>query len=238
MRAPYKLTPMHYWHQQHGAEMADVAGWQCPLSYGDPTAEIAAGNSAVAIADATPLSKVDIQGHGLNAFLGTLFGASLPVPGHCEPVVVGSKPAYLVRLASDRAIVLADSEQRVFLVSHLSEAAAGHTCVHVTDMTSAYAAIRLVGPMSSELLKKVSSAPVETMPADACVQTAAARVWCLLVRRDYPRALSWLALVARDYAEYVWEAFLSAGKNLQIKPFGAKAERAIDGTGASDVAAV
>jgi glycine cleavage system aminomethyltransferase T len=59
---PFKLTPMYKWHLQHGAHMTEVQGWESVVDYGDVQAEIAAILSSVGLCDASPLTKIDVQG--------------------------------------------------------------------------------------------------------------------------------------------------------------------------------
>ena len=40
------------------------------------------------------------------------------------------------------------------IYSSLSDAGSGDDCVHVTDLTSAYAALQLIGPMSNKLIEE------------------------------------------------------------------------------------
>ncbi len=241
MKTPYKLTPLHEWHQRHGAEMADFAGWKRVVSYGDFNSELRAGQQSVGICDISPLSKIDVQGKHSAEMLGRVCGAQSPEVGHCTSAQFcsgDSAQAYATRLTADRFMILGVPEIRSQLRDTLTRAAGTHACVHVTDMTSAYATFRMIGPMSTKLLKKLGPANVDRIRSHQCLQTAIARVWSLLARHDRAHYPSWILLVSRDYGEYVWESIISAGHEFGIRPFGTTAERILMGVEARDVAVV
>jgi sarcosine oxidase subunit alpha len=239
MNRPYRLTPMDRWHQQRGAHMAEVSGWRRVVDYGDPRGEVAAVQSSIGLCDATPVTKIDVQGrHGAQMLEGL---GRIPDVGECQPAVGvrgGGPSTYIVRVTQERLIILASPEESIQLCKYLSDVAAGDTCVHVTDITSAYAVLQLAGPMSTKLLKKLSSARVDSMTNGRCLQGPLARVSALLVRRDVGTIPSWLLLVSRDFGEYVWECALSAGHEFGIRPFGMTAEKVFISAEATDASVV
>lgn len=239
MTAPYKLTPMHNWHLRHGARMTEASGWRRVVTYGNPQAELTTTCSLVGICDVTPMTKVDVQGTQTGQFIERFLGPTVPEPGRSVFAKRISPPAHIVRLTSERFLLFGDSEDRIPLINLLMETAhAG--CVHVTDMTSAYAALLLVGPFAPELMRNVSTARLH--PAqfvnNACTQTTVARVWCLILRHDFGRLRGFVLLVARDYGEYVWDTLISAGHDFRIQPFGTDVEQALERMEEIDVATV
>src|SRR5262249_39103059 len=100
-------------------------------------------------------------------------------------------------------------------------------CVHVMDVTSTYAAVHLVGPMSAHVLKKLGPVCAEAMSSSDCCQSPLARVWAFVTRRDVGSVPAWLVLISRDYGEYFWECVLSTGSEFGIRPFGIRAEEVL-----------
>jgi sarcosine oxidase, subunit alpha len=239
MNCPYRLTPMDNWHQRRGARMAEVSGWRRVVDYGDPAAEVAAIQSSVGLRDTTPLTKIDVLGGHSARMLESLW--KIPEVGGCAPAVsaqASGNPAYIARLTRERFIVLGSPEERTQLCKRLTDAVAGHACVHVTDVTSAYAVLQLAGPMSTKLLKNLSSARIDSMTTGRCLQGPLASVRVLLIRRDIGNVPSWLLLVSRDFGEYTWECVLSAGREFGIRPFGTAAERAFTSAEPTNVSVV
>ena len=239
MNRPYRLTPMHQWHERHGAKMAEVAGWKRVVDYGDLKSEVAALSSTAGLSDVTPISKIDVQGKQSSQMLDRF--TKVPGIGECTAAVLSRSAAlsaYVARLTKDRFIVLGGAEQNAQIYSSLSDAGSGDDCVHVTDLTSAYAALQLVGPMSTKLLKKLGPAQIDSIKNDRCQQSPLARVVAVLIRRDVREVPGWLILVSRDYGEYVWECVLAAGHEFGIRPFGTQAEKVLMDAEAADVEVV
>jgi heterotetrameric sarcosine oxidase gamma subunit len=240
MKAPYQLTPMHAWHTQNGAQTSVVDGWVRVLAYGDSQGEITAGNSEIGICDVTPLSKIDVQGKRSGELLQEIAGVPMPEVGGCASFMLkdSSKPAYVARLNSERYVVFANAGLRKQLYTRLADATQDQGCAHATDVTSAYAALQLVGPMAAALLKKLGSAPIDQIQTDHCVQTSTARVWSVLIHHQARQGSAWLLLVSRDFGQYVWESVLAAGQGFGIRPLGILAAQAITGMEEIDVAAL
>ena len=112
-------------------------------------------------------------------------------------------------------------------------------CAHVTDLTSAFAGIRLAGPSSADVLKKVCRLRLDHagLLCGQCAQTPVARVGAVVMRDDLMGMMSYMLLVSRDYGEYVWKSLTSAGERHHIRHFGVAAERRLT-RGITDVAAI
>jgi sarcosine oxidase, subunit alpha len=239
MNRPYRLTPIHEWHQRHGAHMAEISGWNRVLNYGDLNSEVSAINTAVGLCDASPLSKVDVQGKHSEQMLARFM--KVPEIGECASAGLshrGEPPAYVARLTRDRFIFFGEAEQGGWVYERLKDAASGYACVHVTDLTSAYTALHLAGPSSTKLLKKLGPARIDSLKDNRCLQSPLARVVTFLIRRDVRDIPAWLLLFSRDYGEYVWECILSAGHEFGIRPFGTEAQRSFLDAEAADVEVV
>ena len=164
----------------------------------------------------------------------------IPEVGECTPAgrQANGRSAYIARLTRERFIILQSPEEGGQLYKRLADAAAVDACVHVTDITSAYAVLRLAGPMSTELLKKLSSVRIDSIATGRCIQGPLAGVRALLIRHDAGDVLSWLLFVSRDFGEYVWECVLSAGREFGIRPFGTAAESSLTSAEAPDASVV
>jgi heterotetrameric sarcosine oxidase gamma subunit len=149
-----------------------------------------------------------------------------------------SKRVHVARLTSSRFWVIGGPGIRDELSIYLADAVREQGCAHTTDVTSAYAAIQLVGPMAAAVLKKLGSASLDQVPPGQCVQTATARVWSLLIRYEVRNDFAWMLLVSRDFGEYVWESVLMAGREFGIQPLGLSQTQVITGMEEFDVAAL
>ncbi len=93
------------------------------------------------------------------------------------------------------------------------------------DVSSVYAALRLVGPNSREVLTKLSSLNVSSpaLPNLGCAQASLAHVPGIFLREDIGAVLAFYLLITREYAESVWKAILHAGHEFGLCPSGLEA---------------
>jgi aminomethyltransferase len=218
--------------------MTEMNGWKRVLSYGNPDSEWKACHSSIGICDVTPIAKIDLQGGESEKLLSRLVDEPVPAVGRCLSAIQKTGLAIqAARLRADRILVLGAAEDRIRLLSGLSSAA-GVGCVHVNDLSSAFAAMRLVGPRTPSLLKKLTSAQVEALPHNGCFQAGVARIPAILIRNDFGTEYAGLLMVARDYGAYMWECVLSAGHEFGIQPIGIVVERRMASREVTDVAAV
>lgn len=91
-----------------------------------------------------------------------------------------------------------------------------------TNVTSVYANLRLAGPQSRELLRKLTSLNIEdsALPNLHCAQADVAHVHSIVLRQDLPRMPAFYLLMTREYAESFWEAIVHAGHEFRLCPFG------------------
>jgi sarcosine oxidase subunit alpha len=228
MNNVYKLTPIHHWHQQHGASFELEAGWMRVESYGNPDQEVSLVSTGAGICDVTPMAKIDLQGKDAASFLArNLPGSSIPELGFHNRVALlsGVEKAVelqIARLKTERFLVLGPPDARDALVARFAQPATDLECAHVTDLTSAFAVLRLVGPSSAAVLKKICPLDLDGggLLSGQCAQAPVARVGAVVARDDVGGRRGYLILVSRDYGEYVWKSMLDAGERLHLGCFG------------------
>jgi heterotetrameric sarcosine oxidase gamma subunit len=93
------------------------------------------------------------------------------------------------------------------------------------DVSSVYAAFRLVGPNSREVLTKLSSLNVSAtaLPNFGCAQASLAHIPGIFLREDIGAILAFHLLITREYAESAWKAILHAGHEFHLCPSGMEA---------------
>lgn len=100
---------------------------------------------------------------------------------------------------------------------------------YVTDVTSVYAQFLLAGPSSRDVLRKLTSLNVTTLPNRACGQASVAHVHGTVLHDDIGEIPAFHILVSREYGESAWDAILHAGHEFHITPFGLKALEFVGG---------
>ncbi len=216
-----RRTPLDHAHRSLGARFRLVSSWEMPASYGSVEEERDALASAGGICDVSHIGKLVAQGHDLLSGLRTLPGAESLVPGSVRSLEEGADTtARVAALTADEAIVLAAPDGIDRTRERVEEALAG--CAHVTDVTSARAGLRVLGPQSHRVLSKVVEFDIDprVFPADTCAQGRAAGTHVLVVRTDADGAPCYELYVTRDHSEHLWDALVAAGRADGVGPVG------------------
>lgn len=250
---PVKLTAMHHQHISLGATMTDYGGWQRPSRYTSIEQELETVRKAGGLCDISPLGKYYIQGSDVDTFLQRVFhpeyqtgfldnqvsgknkldaqGKKAASPGingaSLENLLGpdGSTTARVVvcRFSDDEVFVTSTSDTARPVVQALKEHVAG--CAHMVDMTSNYAAVTVAGPMSGQLLAKLTDLDISpiTFTDLSCAQGQVAEVYAIIVRWDQDGLPSYDVYFGRDFGEYMWQTMLEAGHEYGMAPFGIEA---------------
>jgi sarcosine oxidase subunit alpha len=212
---PLARTPLHDWHAAHRARFEARNGWQVPMVYSSPAGEAEEARRDVGVADISALAKLSLRGKGLAGFTEKLSPSSAAAQSRGVANVRCPDPALACRLTDDHLLLLALTEAP--LQPDLQDSK-----VLATDVTSAYAGFCLAGPRTEDLLRRLTALDVRpsTFPANSCTETALAGVEALLVRAPELSVPAMRLYVAWDFAEYVWERLLEAGRDLGVSPLG------------------
>jgi glycine cleavage system aminomethyltransferase T len=205
--APVMRSPLTEHHRRLGAQLAIQDGWEVPRSYGDVERERRAIREGLGIADITSRGKIDLRG-AVDASLANL---------------LQTRSAQLARPSRDWALVLTPAASLKSAL-HLMEQAADRSTM-VTDATSIYAGLALVGPRVPDLVLRLTAIdPVQLTPGHS-VATQMLRIPAIVLRRDLP-VMVVETYIGSEFARYAWEAVFSVGHPLDPEPVGWDALRA------------
>jgi len=221
---PIARSALHETHEALGAVFAEAAGWQVPRSYAPPEEEATRVREGIGLLDASALGKLALRGRDAAVVLGGS-GNGRPHGLARRLRLEGEAPGFALALplAPDEWLLLTTPSDTPRLAARLADRLAGG-CAHLTDLTSALAAFRVAGPRAPELLPRLLPLDLSppAFPDLAVLQGPLAKVRAVVVREDLGPP-GYHLLVARDVAEYVWEAVLEAGRELGLTPVGAAA---------------
>ncbi len=215
-------TPLHHWHVEHGARLADNDGWQVAAVYSAVEREIAAARAGLGLADLSAFAKVSVLGKGVAALTRALRGEAPELKPLDVAALTAPVSALACRLTEEQLLLLANTTQAKPLDDQLTALTQGHLAVSA-DVTSAYAGFALVGPHIDELLAQLSS--LDVLPAGSCAETNLAGVQALLARPPEQALPEVRVHVSWDLGEFVWERLLETGRGLGIVPLGLDAWR-------------
>ena len=200
-------------HGTLGATFVEVSDWQIADRFTTPESEVRAARENVGLADVSWLSKFDVKGSDFKA--------------DKESVTPGS----LWALAPGHALVTCRPEDSEHVNKSLEDLVAQSTpdgqgaCCHVTNVTSVYAALMLLGPNSRDVLNRLTELEISdaALPEGSCSQTGLAHTHAIILRQDTGDVPGFLLFVGWEYGEYVWDALVKAGEYLGIAPVGLEA---------------
>ena len=223
--------PVYHRQVEQGAAMVPDAGWARPERFAGQAEEVRAARQRIALFDESPEVKWDVRGRdlaGSMALLG-LDGANLTA-GLAQWAQVGEPGSRVLacRLTAEQLLLLAppaDAEPVGAIVRKVVSDAGG--CLHATDLTTGLASLRLVGPRTPDLLRRLTAVDLDPQrfPDLACTQVGLAKIHAIVVRRDVAGLPGYSLLVGWDYGEYVWDVCLVVGHDLGIVPAGLAALR-------------
>jgi glycine cleavage system aminomethyltransferase T/glycine/D-amino acid oxidase-like deaminating enzyme len=225
----------------NGAVFGAPAGWERPLwfaetdSYGHQHWWSCAEREARALADRvgllelSPFTKIEVAGPDAPRLLqrvcaadvvgsiGTLvYTQMLNQRGGIEADVT------VTRVAEDQFWITSGAPTRIKDLAWLRRAAGMMQRATITDITSAYAVIGLMGPLARELLQSISSADLSAQ-AFPFATSRMIDVGSALVRASrvsYVGELGWELYVPAEYAEHVHRTTCAAGAKVGLAHVG------------------
>ena len=100
-------------------------------------------------------------------------------------------------------------------------------CAHLTNVTSAYAAINVAGPMARDTLSKLTDVDL-SRTGFKYMRSSRGRVAgvpSILLRIGFVGETGWELHFPAEYGEHMWDALMEAGREFGIAPFGLEAQR-------------
>jgi sarcosine oxidase subunit alpha len=242
---PIRRTPMHPWHERHGAQFENVGQWRRAWYY--PRAgesvhdavnrEVKAVRTSVGLLDASTLGKIDIQGSDAVELLNRVYTNAwnkLEV-GRCRYGLMCGEDG----MVFDDGVTTHLGENHFLMTTTTGGAARvlgwleswlqtewPHLRVYCTSVTEQFAVAALTGPLARRLLAELVS-DIDVTPTsfpfmsfkDGTVAGIPARVY----RISFTGELSYEINVPPSYGMALWQALMAAGEKYGITPYGTEA---------------
>ncbi len=209
-------SPMERQARAAGARLEVRDGWNVAVGYTSVEQECEGAARSAAWADVSHLGKLQVQAPPED--LATIAGGPLEL-GHATRV----DGAWLLPLTAARALVVCDAGRVSAARERLIEAAAAAGGpATVLDLTTAYAALTLVGPQARELFARFSAIDLRPrcMPVRGFRPGSIARSPGMVVCEDTDR---FLVLIGAALGQYLWSVVADAGRHLGGSPIGVDA---------------
>ena len=242
---PERHTPMHAWHEDHGAVWEDVGRWKRPRYYprsGETMRqavdrECLAVRDGAAIFDASTLGKIDIQGSDAAVFLDRVYttGFRRLGVGRCRYGLMLHENGYIfddgvtARMAEHRYLMhtTTGNAEAVFAwLEFWHQTEWPELDVYFTSVTDHWATAAVVGPKARDVLRKVcddidfDGDAFRFMDVrEGHVAGVPARVF----RISFSGELSFEINVPANHGRPLWDALIEAGAEFDITPYGTEA---------------
>ncbi|WP_347313049.1 sarcosine oxidase subunit alpha family protein [Defluviimonas sp. SAOS-178_SWC] len=241
---PLRKTPMHGWHETHGAHWEPVGQWRrpyCFLRHGEGVhdavnREIRNTRNAVGLLDASTLGKIIVKGPDAGRFLDMLYTnmmSTLPV-GKCRYGLMCNENGFL----SDDGVVVRLTEDSWLCHTTTGGAERIHgwmedwlQCewwdwkVYTANVTEEYAQVAVAGPNARKLLEKLGGMDVskEAFPAMEWREGTLGGFRARIYRISFSGELSYEVAVPASEGRAFWDALLAAGEEFGVMPYGTEA---------------
>lgn len=243
-----RKSPLHDRLKAAGACFGTAAGWERPnwfapegvepkyeYSYGRQNwfeysgEEVKAVREAVGVFDQTSFSKFMIQGRDAVSYLNRICGAQIDV-------AVG-KVAYtqllnerggiegdvtITRLAKDEFFLFDAAATQNRTVNWLKAQINKDEFVTVTDVTSGWVMLGVMGPNSRKLLEKLTDADLsnEAFPFGTSQEIDLGMAVVRATRMTYVGELGWEINAPTEFAQHIYDEIMAAGADLGVKNCG------------------
>jgi heterotetrameric sarcosine oxidase gamma subunit len=200
-------SPMERQAAAAGASFEERDGWNVASRFDGLDAERERVRSTVGFADLSQLGKVELQGpqpRPLELGTGTLADGMWWCP-----------------YTPERTLVLCDPADRSSLVGRLSEHASGQEeLTSVVDVTTAFAAIAIGGPLAREVFARFTAIDLrdQITPVRGFRPGSVGRTPGAILREGEQR---WLMLFGAALGQYMWTVVADAAESLGGGPVAA-----------------
>jgi sarcosine oxidase subunit alpha len=241
---PLRRTPMHDWHDAHGAHWEPVGRWRRPYCYirGRETPaqavarEIGATRGAVGLLDASTLGKILLRGPDAGRLVDMLYTnkMSTVAPGRCRYGLMCDENGFVM----DDGVV-ARIDDRTFLC-HTTTGGAERVhawiedwlqCewwdwkVHALDLTEQFAQVAVVGPRSRDVLETLGGMDVsdDALPFMGWIDGRIGGFDVRAFRISFSGELSFELAVRASDGPALWDRLHEAGAAFGATPYGTEA---------------
>ncbi|MFP4406626.1 glycine cleavage T C-terminal barrel domain-containing protein, partial [Rhodosalinus sp.] len=238
---PIRRTPMHDWHETHGADWEPVGQWRRPYTYrreGESredavNREVKNTRETLGMLDASTLGKILVKGPDAGRFMDMLYTNMMSTlkPGRCRYGLMCSENGFLM---DDGVVARLDEET---FLCHTTTGGADHVHAHMEEwlqtewwdwkvwtlnVTEQWGQIAVVGPNARKVLERLGGLDVskEALSFMGWTEGTLAGFPVRVFRISFSGELSYEIAVPASQARALWEAIFEAGQEFGVMPYG------------------
>ena len=245
---PFRRSPLYDRLDRKGAIWGSKMGWERPNVFapsGQPRQidygwgrqnwfgwhvdEQKAARAGVALFDMTSFGKFLVQGRDAGAELQRLCAndVAVPVGTSVYTGMLNARGGYesdltISRIAAREYLILTGTSQPVRDADWIRRNLSPEAHATLTDVTSAYAVLAVMGPRARELMQRVSGTPLDhaSFPFAATRPIEIGYATALACRRTYVGELGWELYVPTEFAASVYDTLTDAGQDFGLRDAG------------------
>ena len=214
-----KTTPLHSTHTALGAQMIDFAGWEMPAQYDSAVREHRSVRTHAGVFDVSHMGRIYVEGEGGARLLDRVLTANVLAleegrakycfacredGGVLDDVIV-------YRLGPQRHLVVPNAANRERILAALEEQESGIGNCTVSDRSEETALIAFQGPRSLDILKSITSKPLDIPSPFRCTCTDVMDTNMLVARTGYTGEDGVELVMDSQAAPRLWQALTDAG---------------------------
>lgn len=241
---PHKYTPMHQRHLELGAHMIPAGVWRRPAYYGEPKdrdeiiqKESNMVRNAVGMIDVSTLGGLEIRGADAAEFVNRIYTfAFLKQPvGKTRYAVLTNEQGVVIddgvacRIKDDHFYITATTSGVDAVYREMTKwNAQWRLDVDISNVTSAFSAVNVAGPLSRKVLEKVCKdvdLSNDAFPYLGYREGTIEGIPVRLLRVGFVGELGYEVHMPSLFGEKVWDLLMLAGGEFKMKPFGVETQR-------------
>ena len=244
-QTPVRRTPMHDWHEEHGATFVTVGPWMRARYYprrGESmmdaiNREALHVRRSVGMVDVSTLGKIEVRGRDAGEFLHRVYInriRNLRV-GRCRYAFMLREDGFVLddgtctRVRDDEYYLTTGTGHAGVVMAHLERYAQTvwpELDVHLTSVTDQWAGAAIAGPRSRDLLAAAcdgADVSNEALPFMGCMEATVAGAPVRIIRMTFSGEMAFEVHCPADYGVHAWEALMAAGERFDVMPYGTEA---------------
>jgi aminomethyltransferase len=222
-------SPLHKLHEELGATFTEFAGFTMPVQFSSIKDEHLSVRKGVGIFDVSHMSNVWISGKDAAALLSktTIEDASRFGSGKSQYTALTKEDGTIIddtifMHLDDKYMIIPNAGMAAPVTEWLNKQVdAFGFDAKVENVSRDYAIIAVQGPLSQQVLQKVTDVDLSKVGFFACTDATVAGKKCILSHTGYTGELGFELQVSPDEnAITIFEKIMEIGKEIGIKPIG------------------
>jgi len=219
-------TPLHAWHQSHGAKMVEFGGWDMPIQYTAIIPEHHAVRKAAGLFDIAHMGRLKFTGPDAESFLNhmTTNAVNTLQPGQIQYSLVtndqgGVLDDVLVYRFHGCHMLVVNASNRLKILDWIERHRTGFE-FQLEDLTPAWFMLAIQGPLAVNLLAPLASSQVADLTYYWATEALVMGHPAIVSRTGYTGEDGFEVMLPAEHGPALWEALMAAGQGQGVLPAG------------------